>query len=215
MNILLPKRTKLVIFDLDGTLYDKKGLPFRLVLSQLGHLSLLRSERKVRRELAGRFFGSEDAFYEAFFGRLSALCNCSAEVAQQWYETSYMPAMVRILKKHYRVRKGWQEMIGRLRDKGIRIAVLSDYGCVKEKLEALGFDLALADGIYSCPSIGALKPAVETFLGVAARMNVQPEDCLAVGDREDTDGRGAFYAGIPCYILGKKGKLYEYRNFSL
>ena len=57
---------KAIIFDLDGTLYDKSGLAMRLVWSQLqrGSLSLLKREREVRKELRGQHFESEEVFYE-------------------------------------------------------------------------------------------------------------------------------------------------------
>ena len=55
-----------VFFDLDGTLYDKRGLSARLIWAALRRgrpcLRLLALERKVRRLLAGSKAGFEDLF---------------------------------------------------------------------------------------------------------------------------------------------------------
>ena len=52
---------KAVIFDLDGTLYNKKGLPLRLIAADVPHMFMLGNERKSRKELMGRWFGDERA----------------------------------------------------------------------------------------------------------------------------------------------------------
>ena len=59
---------KAVIFDLDGTLYDKSRLPFRLIIRQIlrGKLFMLKRERTVRKELKGIYFGDEAKFEDAF-----------------------------------------------------------------------------------------------------------------------------------------------------
>lgn len=210
MRLSVPEKTRLVIFDLDGTLYDKKRLPFRLILSQLTHLGMLGAERKVRSGMKGLALGSEADFYNEFYCRIAARCKHSAKEVREWYENSYMPAMARVLKRHYSIRDFWPEAIRELRKKGIKTAVLSDYGSVPVKLAALGFDASLADAVFSCPEFGALKPAPEPFLGVAAKLGVSPAECLAIGDRPDTDGLGARAAGMACLIIDKQGNLNEY-----
>lgn len=184
---------KTAIFDLDGTLYNKSGLAMRLVLSQLrkGRLGMLKREREVRRELRGRHFASEDDFYNNFFARFA-----KPEFARRWYFEDYMPDMVAILRKHYRV-AGWvASCMAELRAAGCKTAVFSDYGFVHEKLEAIGFDLSWADFLFEAPALGGLKPCPESFEKIYQEMGVQPADCLMIGDREDTDGAGARSVGM-------------------
>ena len=52
---------KAVIFDLDGTLYNKSHLHIRIILNQLirGRLIMLKRERDVRAMLKGQYFGTE------------------------------------------------------------------------------------------------------------------------------------------------------------
>ena len=183
-----------VIFDLDGTLYDKSGLARRLITSQLlrGRLGMLKREREVRKELRGRHFKSEDAFYKAFFKRFS-----HPEQARRWYFEEYMPDMVAILRKHYRIAPWVESRMLELRTNGRKIAVFSDYGFVQKKLEAIGFRLSWADYLFEAPALGGLKPSKASFEKICQEMGLQPSDCLMVGDRDDTDGKGARSVGMP------------------
>lgn len=184
---------KAVIFDLDGTLYDKSGLAMRLVWSQLqrGAFSLLKREREVRKELRGKHFGSEDAFYEAFFARFD-----KPEFARRWYFDQYMPDMVSILRKHYRIAPWVESQMLELRARGLKVAVFSDYGSVQQKLKAIGFRLAWADYLFEAPALGGLKPCKESFEKICQTIGVLPKECLMIGDREDTDGEGAKSVGM-------------------
>lgn len=184
---------KTLIFDLDGTLYDKSGLARRLVWAQVrrGKLSLLRREREVRKLLRGKNFGSEEAFYKAFFKRFP-----HPERARRWYFEEYMPDMVAILRKHYRIAPWVENQMLELRTNGRKIAVFSDYGFVQKKLEAIGFRLSWADYLFEAPALGGLKPCKASFGRICQEMGMQPSDCLMVGDRDDTDGKGARAVGM-------------------
>lgn len=185
---------KAILFDLDGTLYDKSGLARRLIVKTLlaGDLSLLKRERQVRKELRGQPFDSEEAFYEAFFSRFPR-----PEIARRWYFERYMPEMVRVLRSHFRVADWVPETMRSLRSRNCRIVVFSDYGSVHEKLKAIGFDPDWADHIFDAPSLGGLKPCRKSFEKICRTLKVLPSECLMVGDREDTDGDGARAVGMP------------------
>ena len=88
-----------------------------------------------------------------------------------------------------------------LREKGIRIAVFSDYGFVEKKLEAIGFSPKWADYLFDAPEMGGLKPCKNSFLKVCGAMRLHPQDCVMIGDRTDTDGAGAAAAGIPFVLV--------------
>lgn len=184
---------KAVIFDLDGTLYDKSGLARRLIFAALrrGRLRMLKREREARKELRGQHFGSEEAFYDAFFARFDR-----PEMARRWYFEEYMPDMVAILRKHYRIAPWVETMMLELRTNGKKVVVFSDYGFVQEKLAAIGFRLEWADSLFDAPSLGGLKPCKEAFAKLCRGISLQPSECLMVGDRPDTDGAGARSAGI-------------------
>lgn len=184
---------KAYIFDLDGTLYDKSGLARRLIWSQLlrGRLLLLKREREVRKELRGRHFKSEDTFYKVFFKQFP-----HPEQARRWYFNEYMHDMVAILRKHYRIAPWVESKMMELRANGKKIVVFSDYGFVQQKLEAIGFRLSWADCLFEAPALGGLKPCKESFERICREINVNPADCVMVGDRKDTDGAGARAVGM-------------------
>jgi len=186
------------IFDLDGTLYDKRRLPVRLVTGDLRNLFVLKAERTARKAMEGHFYGSSEALYTALFARIAALSGIPAERAAAWYRERYMPLMVRTLSRHYKARPGVQELFSRLRAAGERVVVLSDYGFVPEKLRALGIDPAWADWVVDSPSLGGFKPCREVFQAVADRY---PGPCLVIGDRDDTDGAGARSTGMSFRLI--------------
>lgn len=180
---------KAVIWDLDGTLYDKSRIALYLVLNQLpkGKLFMLGRERSMRKRMKGMEFGTEKAFYDTFFGM---------GISRKWYFEDYLPSMVKIIRKHYMVFPWVEELFRDLRSRGVKQAVLSDYGFVKEKLEAIGFEPSWADMLADAPSYGCLKPSPRPFLAIADALGVKPSECLVIGDRPDTDGEGAAAAGM-------------------
>ena len=184
------------IFDFDGTLYDFKSLPRRLILSHPLDCLKMKKEREVRHKLKGCDFGTEEKFWEEY---ASALSEKNGKAMLAWYKEKYLPAMVAVLKKHYRCRPNLNEFFAELKAHGKKIVVFSDYGMTKERMKAVGIDektLSLCDGIYSATDFGCLKPAVRPFREIAENIGVPCEKCLVIGDRADTDGEGAKSAGM-------------------
>lgn len=187
--------SQLVIFDLDGTLYDKRHLSLRMVLHALCDVRKMQAERKTRASIKGVWLGDEQTFYRTFFQGLAKLIGASTEEAQQWYEQRYMPLMVKMIGRYQPVGQWVLPYIDQCREKGIKMVVLSDYGHAADKLQALGLSPTLFDWVVSAPELGGLKPAAELLYRVAEKMGVAAEDCLVIGDREDTDGAMARAAG--------------------
>ena len=72
-SILRPE-TKLVIMDLDGTLYSKRGMAWRIAVGDWLEAPLLLKERRVRKAMRGQWFGNGDSFYAIAYVRL-VLCD--------------------------------------------------------------------------------------------------------------------------------------------
>jgi phosphoglycolate phosphatase-like HAD superfamily hydrolase len=90
----------------------------------------------------------------------------------------------------------------------LRAAVYSDYQFLKERLESLGQYSSPRIPLYGPESFGAQKPAPEPYIRIAADLGIAPEETLVVGDREDTDGLGAFRAGMRFFCLETGRKRY-------
>ncbi len=79
---------------------------------------------------------------------------------------------------------------------------------MKERLAALGLSPSENIKLYSPDSFGAQKPAVRSFLEISKEMGVHPENILVIGDREETDGIGAFHAKMHFFCLETGNKRY-------
>ena len=183
---------KAVIFDLDGTIFDKSWLPLRLVMADLFNVPILWAERKARKILKGIDFGNEECFYDALFAKMSEIKNgLTPEKARRWYFDRYMPLQVAALEHYYTPRPFIDVLIQSLRDKGIKTILYSDYGSAKEKLVALNLDPAYFDIIASSQELGGLKPSQASMQRLLSKIVVPASQCLMIGDREDTDGASA------------------------
>lgn len=195
---------KLVIFDFDNTLYDGKRFALRLVLSDWRHALWAKAERKARKAIAGQDFGNSVALRNALFNHMANATKQTPRRMEQWYVASYLPHMVEILRQSYTARHNTVEIINNLREQNIKVAVLSDYPKVSERLISIGLgDLALP--AWSTEELGALKPSAVPFAKVANMLGISAKETLVIGDRADTDAIGALAAGMKCVLLrGKK-----------
>jgi len=204
-----------LIFDFDGTLFDNALIAFYLIAAYPPDALRTWKERLVRKRFAGCDYASVEEYHQAFFTALGKYCLRSPQNMRDWYFDHYMPRMVRVLQKHYQPRPGVQKLLlrfgGKTRSGAAgggaetghlpRMAVYSDYPFLKERLEALGVISGPGVLLYGPESFGAQKPAARPFLSIAADLGVRPEEVLVIGDRNDTDGLGAFNAGMRFFCL--------------
>lgn len=184
----LRPETRMVVLDLDGTLYEKPRMPLYMVLGDLLEAPLLLKERRVRKAMRGQWFGSAEAFEKAFFDNMVKGRLCTVSFVRWWYTTCYMPLMVEVVEKHYKPCSWVQPFVEECRKMGVIVVVLSDYTHAKEKIQALGLDVKMFDWVVSAPELGGLKPARELMQVVAERMGVPSGQSVVIGDRDDTDG---------------------------
>lgn len=192
---ILKPETKIVVFDLDGTLYSKRGMVRRMMCGALLDWRMMLIERRTRKQLMGTWTGDKESFYNLFFQTMANGRRFSASYARWWYSTRYMPLMVKVIKKHCQLAPWVLPFIEHCKKLGVRLVVLSDYGHTIEKLQALGLEQSLFNWVVSAPELGGLKPAPQLMARVAEQMGVQPNQCLVIGDREDTDGELARSVG--------------------
>jgi len=190
-----------LIFDFDGTLFDNALIAFYLIAANPFDALQVWRERLVRKRFAGCNYTSAEEYQQAFFAALGKDSLRSPQKMRDWYYNHYMLRMVRVLQKHYQPRPGVQKLLLHYGGKTPRIAVYSDYPLLKERLEALGVIIGQDVLLYGPESFGAQKPAPGPFLRIAEDLGVRSEEVLVIGDRNDTDGLGAFNAGMRFFSL--------------
>ena len=109
--------------------------------------------------------------------------------------------MIRLIRRYHSPRSEVMALVEEAKAQGLTLAIYSDYGCVIEKLEALGIDPSLFDLMVSAPELGALKPSEPCARRVMELLNAKPETTLFVGDREDKDGASAKAVGARFLLI--------------
>ena len=193
---------KTVILDLDGTMYDKRGLAQRMEKRLWWCSSFLMAERLARRNIHYTRFASEEEYLDAFFMHMSRGHWWSKSIAAFWYNQVYVPAMISLIRRYYSPRPEVMELLQQAKEQGLQLAVYSDYGNAEEKLEALGIDPLIFNLRISAPELGALKPSESCARDVMEMLGAKPETTLFVGDREDKDGASARAVGAQFLLVG-------------
>jgi FMN phosphatase YigB (HAD superfamily) len=199
-----------ILFDLDGTLYDKRRLPLRLGLSCLADWRILLAFDAARRTKAGIDFGSRGALIDALVLDASLrLSGADPDFLHRWYEERLYRRFVGVLRRGFRARPELAAYLAERRRAAPppptppappaplpKLGVLSDYGHVDDRLYALGLDPGDFEVRLSSEDEGALKPSPRPFRRAAELLGVSPADVLVVGDIADSDGAGADGAGM-------------------
>ena len=99
---ILKPDTKIVVLDLDGTLYSKHGMVKHMMASAILEWKMMLIERKTRKQLRGIWKGDKDSFYNMYFATMAQGHLFSQDYAKWWYETRYMPLMVKVIQKWHK-----------------------------------------------------------------------------------------------------------------
>jgi dUTP pyrophosphatase len=191
-----------VIFDVDGTLYAMtKRVRVTMFLNTFPKSRNFFKYLKIRHSLQGKDFESK----EVLFSETRKLL-VKAGISETYEKDVFYPAFIKSLRLH-KNRLELIDFVKYCKSLGIKTAVLSDYGIIDERLEALGFDKSLFDVRVSSEDFGALKPCKRIFEEVSNMLGLLPHQVLMVGDRDDTDGEGARSAGMPFFKLNGKSNI--------
>jgi len=197
---------RLVTFDVDGTLYDQRGLRscmFREMLHSavrrrsIGFIRILRHYRRIRERLGESL---HEDFEQELISRTAAMAGCTKDqvqcTAEEWLERRPIRHLI-----HYRY-PGLRELFRSLRDQGKKIGIFSDYPAHR-KLEALELD---ADVIVCAADedVGVLKPHPRGLHILMARAEVASAQTILIGDRPERDGLAAQAANVRVLIRSSK-----------
>ena len=193
----------LVVFDVDGTLYDQRRLRLAMLRQLLAHswharsldaLRTLGTFRRIREELGN---APDVSFVDAQYARTASRHNKTPEevrlLAAEWIERRPLPLLAGCRYP------GVEELFAGLRAQRKHIAVFSDYPAL-DKLAALGLR---ADTVVCAtdPAIGRLKPDPAGLLEILRISGAAPERAVMIGDRADRDGAAARAARVNALLL--------------
>ena len=196
----------LVVFDVDGTLYNQRKLQLGMLRQLLGHawqtrsldtLLTLRTFRRVREALGEQagadFMTLQYAQTASRHGKTPAAVRA---LTDEWMEQRPLPLLAACRYAHV------AEVFAGLRAAGKRVAAFSDYPAAA-KLAALG----LRADVFVCatdPGIARLKPDPAGLLAILKQTGVAPERALMIGDRFDRDAVAAARAGMRALIRSRR-----------
>lgn len=185
---------KAVLFDLDGTLYDRDALVERLFAQQFEAfkpaLAAIPSKTFISRLVTLDDHGYRDKrdvyrIVGAEWSLASGLC----DRLEKDFWTRYDDECVLEADVRYTLET--------LRERGVKLAVVTNGGAdrQKQKLDALSISSWL-DTVLISEVEGVRKPNPEIFRRALARCGVEASDALFVGDHPDVDIGGALEAGL-------------------
>ena len=200
------REVKLVVFDVDGTLYDQRGLRFCMLREMLlfalrnleaRFIQILRVYRQTREHLGE---SQQEDFEPELIARTATIVGCREELvratAEEWLERRPLRHLIR-----YRY-SGLPELFTRLRLQDKKIGIFSDYPA-QRKLEAMGLH---ADFVVCATDkeVGVLKPHPRGLHVLMEQAGVKPEQVVMIGDRAERDGLAAKAANARVLIRSSK-----------
>ncbi len=192
----------LVVFDVDGTLYDQRPLRLRMARDLLIHsalrfdrstLRILSAYRRIREELGD----AEVADFEpVLIERTAAATGCAPAAVRaavdDWIERRPLPYLMACRYP------GVGELFAALRRREKAVGILSDYPATA-KVAALGL---AADVVVSAgdDAVRRLKPDPRGLEHLLATTGIRPEAAVMIGDRVERDGAIAVRVGMRALI---------------
>jgi putative hydrolase of the HAD superfamily len=199
------EKIKLIIFDVDGTLYNQKKLRlsmgYEMIKQTLINLDfsiipIIRHYRIFREK-----FGDDEIydFEKVLIKKTSLVTGHSeekvSEVINEWIE---IKPIKYLLSARY---EGIDELFTSIKKNGKTIGILSDYKATV-KLRALKLN---ADLIVSAEDdeIKMLKPNPKGLHYMLKQAGVSNSEAILIGDRDERDGEASRRVGIQ-YLIKKK-----------
>jgi len=206
-NVIDWSKIKVVIFDVDGTLYTQSKLRKKMLFSLLSYYALrpwrlqemiiLQRFRAEREKRTGNPCSNlEEAQYLWCADKGNFGIEKIKNVINRWifeYPNQYLADCI------YPGTKTFFETLKRYNKK---IAVYSDYKAV-DKMKAMGL---YADVIVASTDteIDRLKPDPTALHYIMKKLGVTSAECLFIGDRQELDGECAINANMSYLIVEKK-----------
>lgn len=187
---------KAVIFDLDNTLIDfmkMKRIACEEAVDAMIDAGLNLPKKKALDELYKIYFreGLEDpTIFQKFLKKVTG----SVDYKKLAYAiVAYRDARAGFLRPYPRAK----ETLIKLKEKGLKLAIVSDAPKLKAWIRLVNMKIDdFFDVVVGLEDTGRLKPSRLPFKAALKMLNVQPSECLMIGDNPSRDMKGARALGI-------------------
>ena len=199
---MLDRRLKAVIFDLWGTLvYPFSRARMEQVLTEMAGVLSADRDDFARMWTPGTSFKRVTGVLATIDDNVEHICR---KLGVPVTEAS-LKAVARIRVEHTRLtlepRPDAVATLTRLRNSGYTVGLLSNCSAdVPLVWQETPFAPLLESPVFSC-SVGLKKPDPRIYAAACRKLDVEPVDCLYVGDGSDRELTGALEAGMTPVLL--------------
>ena len=199
---MLDRRLKAVIFDLWGTLaYPFSRARMEQTLTEMAAVVSVDRDDFARMWTPGTSFKRVTGVFSTIDDNVEHICRRLG--AQVGKESVRLAVQIRV--DHTRVtlkpRPDAVATLTQLRNSGFAVGLLSNCSAdVPLVWHETPFAPLIESPVFSC-SVGLKKPDPRIYAAACRELNVEPADCLYVGDGSDLELTGALEAGMEPVLL--------------
>lgn len=164
---------QLIIFDCDGVLVDSEMLSAGVLMQMMAEVGLPITPEIFRTDFLGRNFASAARKTEERFGH----------PLPDDFQMQYRERLLAHLEHTLRPMAGIESLLETLRCKYC-VATSSSPPRLALSMRVTGLDHFFAGRAFTAAEVKHGKPAPDLYLHAAARMEVEPENCLVIEDSE-------------------------------
>ena len=164
---------KAILFDMDGVLIESEFLMRASAIKALADYGIT-----AKHEDFVEFTGMGE---DKFVGGVAEKYGHKYEFAMKELAYDYYGQQVKDMTE---VPEGIKEMLTKLHEKGILLAVCSaaDLRKVRYNIQAIGVDESIFTALVTGSDVTRKKPFPDIYLEGARRVGIEPKDCLVVED---------------------------------
>ncbi len=218
MSIIKEKDIKAICLDIDGTLYSKMQMNLRLALTLFPDVKLGLSFNKVRKlyRQTQEEFPPKTADRKGFLEKQAIIYLNKDNPTQEEIDKIIKKIehqFYSVWAESFKTIKGFanmREVLLKAKQKGIKIALLSDFP-IAGKVNTLGLS-DIVDFATSTEESGYLKPSEKTFIYLINKINVDPKNCIYFGDSYTKDMVGAKKLNMQTLYISNKKKSEKYNK---
>lgn len=185
----IPSNAQAVLFDMDGVIFNTEDLAHK-VFTHLANVFVGVFEESDHVEI----LGTAESNWSNYFVSKWNLSISNKEFAGIFWEN-----LENETKEHLKFMPGFEELIGKIKNKGLKVALVTSTPRINFNFLDKKFSLIqLFDVIVTGDEIAHGKPNPDPYLLAISRLGVAPESCVVIEDAL-SGVRSGKAAG--CYVI--------------